>query len=109
MFIPDLILLAALATRPPITKPMLPKAIPVVRTVAPESQIVDAIRNDFEALAGPGSVEISTENGKLLSIRIAVPTLSLEFCAPIYEREIKLFRIFPELNFDFYVLLRQPR
>lgn len=109
MFIVDVILLVALATRPPMTKQALPKAIPEAKTVITEAQIAEAIRTDFEALAGPGSVEISTDNGKLLSIRIAVPTLSLEFCAPIYEREIKLYRIFPDLNFDFYVLLRQSR
>ena len=68
--------------------------------------IATAIKQDLESVAGPGSVDVDRASGKLFSIRIAVPTLSSDFCNPIYDRELKLFRLFPELNFDFYLRLR---
>jgi len=71
-----------------------------------DAPIVAAIKSDFESVAGPGSVVVDRAGGKLFSIRIAVPSLSSDFCNPIYERELKLFRLFPELNFDFYLRLR---
>jgi hypothetical protein len=68
--------------------------------------IADAIKSDLEAVAGPGSVVVDRADGRLFNVRIAVPTLSSDFCNPIYDREIKLFRLFPEFNFDFYLRLR---
>ncbi len=97
------------ATRPPVTKPPAQIKNDPHELVMPDAKIADAIRHDFESITGPGSVDVSTDNGRLLSIHILVPTLNSEFCNPIYDHEIKLFRLFPDLNFDFYVRLREAR
>jgi hypothetical protein len=90
MLIVEAILMAMLAGDPMATVP----------------DIAAAIKSDFESIAGPGSVDVDQTAGKLFSIRIAVPTLSSDFCNPIYDHELKLFRLFPDLNFDFYLRLR---
>ena len=85
-------------------------SVALAQTAEPDqSAVAEAIKADFESVAGPGSVIVDRANGRLFNVRIEVPTLSSEFCNPIYDREIKLYRLFPELNFDFYLRLRDPR
>jgi hypothetical protein len=114
MLIAQAILIALLADKPPVKvpEPMAPAA--TAQHVAVDwaavdwndPRIVSTIKSDFESIAGPGSVAVDKTDGKLFSIRIAVPTLSSDFCNPIYDHELKLFRLFPDLNFDFYLRLR---
>jgi hypothetical protein len=108
------ILIAMLADNPPVKVPAIvpptPPSQPVAQSVAmdwDDPRVIAAIKSDFESIAGPGSVAVDKTDGKLFNIRIAVPTLSSDFCNPIYDHEIKLFRLFPDLNFDFYLRLRE--
>jgi hypothetical protein len=111
MLIAQAILIALLADKPPVKTPdaVPPSAIvPPVAVDWDDPRIIATIRSDFESIAGPGSVAVDKTDGKLFNIRIAVPTLSSDFCNPIYDHELKLFRLFPDLNFDFYLRLRDP-
>jgi hypothetical protein len=69
-------------------------------------ELVKTIKSDIESISGPGSVDISIDHETLYSVRVAVPSWSPEICTPIYDRELKLYRYFPELNFDFYLRLK---
>lgn len=100
MLILEAILLTLLATRPPAPAPPKP-ALDIT-----DANIADNIRLDIETIAGPGSVDVTSANGRLFNVRIAVPTLRSDFCQPIYDRELKLDRLFPEYNFDFYLWIR---
>jgi len=65
-------------------------------------ELARVIKRDLEAIAGPGTVDVSVENGRHIVVRIAVRSLSAEICNPIYARERELYRLFPDLDFDFY-------
>jgi hypothetical protein len=109
MLIVQAILIAMLASKPPVKAPEVRPLAQSVQNSAvdwDDPRVVAAIKSDFESIAGPGSVAVDRTDGKLFNIRIAVPTLSSEFCNPIYDHELKLFRLFPDLNFDFYLRLR---
>jgi hypothetical protein len=102
------VLAMILATRPPASPPQPAVGAPVQRLtgVDAEASISQTIKSDIEAIAGPGSVDVSSTNGRLFNVRIAVPSLSVEFCGPIFDREVRLYRLFPDFNFDFYLRLR---
>jgi hypothetical protein len=110
----QVILIAMLVDTPPVKAPALAPPAPAIQDPAVMAPNIDAndprvaaiIKSDFESIAGPGSVAVDRTDGKLFNIRIAVPTLSSDFCNPIYDHELKLFRLFPDLNFDFYLRLR---
>jgi hypothetical protein len=104
MLILELALAAILTTRGTVMK--APAPAPKAEAAAFGSGLADAIKKDLEAICGPGSVDISIDNETLFSVRIAVPSFSPEFYTPIFDRELKLYRIFPELNFDFYLRLK---
>lgn len=67
------------------------------------SDLAQLIKKDIESIAGPGNVDISIDHETLFSVRVAVPGFSAAACAPIYDIELKLYRFFPDLNFDFYL------
>ncbi len=109
----QIILVAMLVDTPPVKIPAVAQppvmqdlAVLVPNLDANDPRVAAIIKSDFESIAGPGSVAVDRADGKLFNIRIAVPTLSSDFCNPIYDHEIKLFRLFPDLNFDFYLRLR---
>lgn len=108
MLILEVALAALLTTRGTASKPPDPTTQPVPAFFgnAQRAELAKAIKADLESISGPGSVDISIDNGTLFSVRIAVPSFSTEICAPIYDRELKLYRFFPDLNFDFYLRLR---
>ncbi|MDE3194888.1 MAG: hypothetical protein KGN84_00975 [Acidobacteriota bacterium] len=102
MLIAETILAAILAT----------KKVPPKQTTLPVKPVADApvgaelahdIKTDLESIAGPGSVDISIDHETLFSVRIAVPDLSSDMCYPIFDRELKLYRLFPDYSFDFYL------
>jgi copper chaperone CopZ len=65
-------------------------------------ELARVIKTDLESIAGPGTVEVSVNNPTLIRVRIALSTFSSEICTPIYDRERELYRLFPDLNLDFY-------
>jgi hypothetical protein len=103
MFILELALAAVLTTRGTIQKTPAPPPPPAAEFGA---GLAKAIKTDLEAISGPGSVDVSVENENLFSVRIALPNFSPELYTPIFDRELKLYRIFPDLNFDFYLRLK---
>lgn len=95
------VVLATLLT----TKVTAPKvhAPPRQATIIYGAELVNSIKKDIESIAGPGSVDVSIDNETLFSVRVAVPSFGTEICNPIYDVELKLYRFFPDLNFDFYL------
>ena len=65
-------------------------------------ELARAIKADLEAISGTGTVTVSTDNKTLYSARIAIPGFSPKICTQIYDREMELRQLFPDLNFDFY-------
>jgi hypothetical protein len=104
MLILELALAAFLTTkestpRPPEPPPYLqPSAV-----VLAGPELAHAIKKDIEAIAGPGSVEVSIDHDTLYSVRIAVPSFRADIYKPIYDRAVDLYRKFPDLSFDFYL------
>jgi hypothetical protein len=66
-------------------------------------ELARAIKTDIEAIAGPGSVDVSIDHETLYTVRVAVPGYRKELYDPIYSHALKLYRDFPELSFDFYL------
>jgi hypothetical protein len=103
MLMLELALAALLTTKETAPKAPAP-ASPPAALFGPE--LVKTIKSDIESISGPGSVDISIDHETLYSVRVAVTSLSPEICSPIYDRELKLYRYFPDLNFDFYLRLK---
>lgn len=100
MLILELALAAMLTTKGTASKaPEVPGRL----VVGSNAELVNVIKKDIESIAGPGSVDISIDHDTLFSVRIAVPSFRTEVCNPIYDVELKLYRYFPDLNFDFYL------
>jgi hypothetical protein len=62
-----------------------------------------AIQTDLEAISGHGTVDVSINSKTLFNVRIAIPGYSSDIYSQIYERELEFYRVFPDLNFDFYL------
>ena len=104
MLMLELALAALLTTKETAPKAPAPADAPVTALFGAE--LIKTIKSDIESISGPGSVDISIDHDTLYSVRVAVPSFSPEICTPIYDRELKLYRYFPELNFDFYLRLK---
>jgi hypothetical protein len=106
MVILGLALAAFLTTTTTTTKDEAPKApVPVAipLTITGGPALAKAIKSDIEAIAGPGSVDISIDHETLFSVRVAVPGFRNELCTRIYDHVVELYRQHPDLNFDFYL------
>ncbi len=88
-------------TEPPV-KPPTPSFLSAPLGIG-GADLAQLIKKDIESIAGPGAVDISIDHETLFSVRVAVPGFSAQTCAPIYDIELKLYRFFPDLNFDFYL------
>jgi copper chaperone CopZ len=64
--------------------------------------LVRTIKTDLEAIAGTGTVSVTMDNKTSFSARIAIPGFSPKICKRIYDREVELRQLYPDLNFDFY-------
>jgi hypothetical protein len=65
-------------------------------------ELARAIKTDLESISGPGTVDVKVDADRYFSVRIAVAKFSPEICKPIYDRERELYRLFPDLDFDFH-------
>jgi hypothetical protein len=65
-----------------------------------------AIKTDLETIAGPGTVDVSISNRTLFNVRIGMSSSSSEIYTSIYDRALELYRLFPDLNFDFYLRMK---
>jgi copper chaperone CopZ len=72
------------------------------------SALARAIKTDLESISGPGTVDVSVDSKTLFNVRIGVASFSSEVYTPIYDRELELYRLFPDLNFDFYLRPKLP-
>jgi hypothetical protein len=102
MLMLELALAALLTTKETAPAPPAPANPPALFG----AELARTIKSDIESISGPGSVDISIDHETLYSVRVAVSSLSPEICTPIYDHELKLYRYFPELNFDFYLRLK---
>lgn len=103
MLLLELALAALLTTKGTASKPPEQTELYVV---SGNAELVKLIKKDIETISGPGSVDVSIDHETLFSVRVAVPSFRTEICNPIYDVELKLYRYFPELNFDFYLRAR---
>src|SRR5579863_5062102 len=92
---------AILFTKATAPKPPAPAPLPLA--LVDGTELARTIKKDIESIAGPGSVDVSIDHETLFSVRVAVPNFRTETCNPIYDVELKLYRFFPDLNFDFYL------
>ena len=66
-------------------------------------ELARAIKTDIESISGGGTVDVSIDSGTLFNVRVALPTFSSKLYNQIYDRAIELYRLFPDLSFDFYL------
>ena len=71
------------------------------RFAAPE--LANAIKSDIESISGRGTVDVSIDSGTLFNVRIAIPSFTSKLYTELYDRELELYRVFPDLSFDFYL------
>jgi len=64
--------------------------------------LVRTIKSDLETIAGAGTVNASMDSKTSFSARIAIPGFNPQICKRIYDREVELRQLYPDLNFDFY-------
>jgi hypothetical protein len=116
MLILELALVAMLSTKAtaPQGQPAKPDAAATANSslarpfpvVLDETQLPRVIKREIESIAGPGSVDISVDHETLFSARIAVPSFRADIYNPIYDRALELYRLYPDLSFDFYLRLK---
>jgi hypothetical protein len=66
-------------------------------------ELARAIQSDIESISGRGTVDVTIDSKTLFNVRIAVPRLSSEIYSKLFDRELEFYRVFPDLNFDFYL------
>jgi hypothetical protein len=94
-------LAALLATPPPAVKAPSPTAQPAIATFnGPD--LAHAIKTALESISGTGTVTVGIDGKTHFSVRIAIPDFDSKICAQIYDRELDLNQLFPDLNIDFY-------
>lgn len=72
------------------------------------AELANAIKSNIESISGRGTVDVSIDSGTLFNVRIAIPSFNSKLYSELYERELELYRVFPDLSFDFYLRLQQP-
>lgn len=102
MLIAETILAAILATKKIPPKPVVPPARAIAAPLG-GAELAHNIKTDIESISGPGSVDVSVDHETLFSVRVAVTDFASEICNPIFDRELKLYRLFPDYSFDFYL------
>ena len=101
MLILDAVLAVILALPGTPSKPPSPAAQPAaVPQGGPE--LARAVKAELESIAGTGSVEVSTESQFRFNVRITIETFNSKICRQIYDREMGLHQLFPDVNFNFY-------
>jgi copper chaperone CopZ len=68
--------------------------------------LAQAIKADLEAISGPGTVDVSIDSKTLFNVRIGLQNFNSELYGRLYNRELELYRLFRDLNFDFYLRLQ---
>ncbi len=66
-------------------------------------ELARAIKADLESISGPDTVDVSIDSATLFSVRIGMPGSSSEIYDRIFGRELEFYRVFRDLNFDFYL------
>jgi hypothetical protein len=66
-------------------------------------ELARAIQTDLESISGRGTVDVSINSKTLFNVRIAIPGYSSDIYSQIYDRELEFYRVFPDLNFDFFL------
>jgi hypothetical protein len=79
-----------------------PMAAQAVITAFGGPALVHTIKTDLESIAGAGTVNVTMDSKTSFSARIAIPGFNPKICKQIYDREMELRQLYPDLNFDFY-------
>jgi hypothetical protein len=67
------------------------------------AELARAIKTDIESISGGGTVDVSIDSGTLFNVKVALPEFSSKLYNQIYDRALELYRLFPDLSFDFYL------
>ena len=102
MLILDAVLAVILAlpgtpSKSPSPPPSEPTAVPLGGP-----GLARAVKAELESIAGTGSVEVATESEFRFNVRITIQTFNSKICRQIYDREMGLHQLFPDVIFDFY-------
>jgi hypothetical protein len=101
MLILDAVLAVILALPGTPSKPPSPASRPAaVPLGGPE--LARAVKAELESIAGSGTVDITTESEFRFDVRITLQSLNSKICRQIYDREMGLHQLFPDVNFNFY-------
>jgi copper chaperone CopZ len=101
MLILDAVLAVILALPGTPAKPPSPASRPAVIPLA-GPELARAVKAELESVAGAGTVEVSTESEFRFSVRITIQRFNSQICKQIYDREMGLHQLFPDVNFNFY-------
>ncbi len=67
------------------------------------SELAHAIKADIESISGRDTVDVSIGDKTLFTVRISIRDFNYEIYNRIFDREQEFYRVFRDLNFDFYV------
>lgn len=69
-------------------------------------KLARALKTEIESISGLGTVDVSIDSKTLFNFRIAVPGSGSKVYNQLYDRELELYKLFPDLSFDFYLRLK---
>ena len=101
MLILDAVLAVILALPGTTSKPPSPASQPAIVPVA-GSELARAVKAELESVAGSSTVEVTTESEFRFNVRITIQSFNSKICRQIYDREMGLHQLFPDVNFNFY-------
>ncbi len=101
MLILDAVLAVILALPGTPSKPPSPSSGPAAIPLG-GPELARAVKAELESIAGTGSVEVTTASEFRFNVRITIRTFNSKICRQIYDREMGLHQLFPDVNFNFY-------
>lgn len=100
MILLEAALLAILVDTPPAVKPPAPAPSSAIASLT-GVELARALKQDIESIAGAGNVDVRLTRDNLYTVRISMATLNPKIGKEVYDRELELRGLFPNLNFDF--------
>jgi hypothetical protein len=101
MLILDAVLAVILALPGTTSKPPSPASQPAVASLA-GAELARAVKAELESVAGAGSIDVTTESEFRFNVRITIQTFNSKICRQIYDHEMGLHQLFPDVSFNFY-------
>ncbi len=101
MLILDAVLAVILALPGTPPKPPSPASQPVAAPLG-GPELARAVKAELESIAGSGTVDVTTGSEFRFNVRITLQSFNSKICRQIYDREMGLHQLFPDVNFNFY-------